>query len=92
MKKFLKKLSYTLTLTLVFGYGIYTVIEQQIELDEIDKEKQSYMALYEEEEMKHEQLLEVKENINSDSYIEEVAREKLGLVMPYETIFMDASI
>ena len=92
MKKFFKKLAYTLALTLVFGYGIYTIVEQQIELGEIDKEKQSYMALYEEEEMKHEQLLEVKENINSDSYIEEVAREKLGLVMPYETIFMDASI
>lgn len=92
MKKFFKKLAYTLTLTLVFGYGIYTIVEQQLELDEIKEEKQNYMALYEEEEMKHEQLLEVKENINSDSYIEEVAREKLGLVMPYETIFMDASI
>ena len=92
MKNFLKKLLYTLTLILVFGYGIYTVIEQQIELDEINKEKEKYMALYEEEEMEHEQLLETKENINSDAYIEEIAREKLGLVMPYETIFVDASI
>ena len=46
----------------------------------------------ENEEMRHEQLLETKKNINSDEYIEEVAREKLGLVMPYEIIFVDASI
>ena len=92
MKRFFKKLAYTLVLTLLFGYGTYTVIEQQIELDEINNEKENYMVLCEEEEMEYEQLLEIKENINTDSYIEEVAREKLGLVMPYETIFMDASI
>lgn len=92
MKNFFKKLIYTLTLILVFGYGVYTIFEQQVELNEIKKEKESYMALYEEEKMEYEQLLEIKENINTDSYIEEVAREKLGLVMPYETIFMDASI
>ena len=34
-------------------------------------------------------IIETKENINSDSYIEEVAREKLDLVMPYEIIFVD---
>lgn len=92
MKKFFKKLAYTLTLILVFGYGIFTIIEQQLELDEIKAEKEKYIALYESEEMKYEQLLETKKNINSDSYIEEVAREKLGLVMPYEIIFEDASI
>lgn len=92
MKSFLKKLVYTLTITLIFGSCIYTVIEQQIELDEINEEKEKYTAIYETEQMEYERLLETKENINSDNYIEEVAREKLGLVMPYETIFVDASI
>lgn len=92
MKAFLKKLVYTLALTSIFVYGIYTIVEQQIELDNIAFEKEKYTALYEAEEMKHEQLLQTKENINSDAYIEEVAREKLGLVMPYEIIFVDASI
>lgn len=92
MKSFFKKLLYTLALTLVFGYGIYTMIEQQSELDEINKEKEKYMVIQEEEQMEYERLLEIKENINSDEYIEEMAREKLGLVMPYETIFVDASI
>lgn len=92
MKKFLKKLTYTLAITSLFAYGIYTIIEQQIELNAIAKEKEKYILLCEEEEMKYEQLIETKANINSDGYIEEVAREKLGLVMPYEIIFVDASI
>lgn len=92
MKLFLKKLVSTLIVTAVFIYGIFTLYEQQSEINSIKSEKEKYIALYEAEEMKYEQLLEIKNNINSDAYIEEVAREKLGLVMPYETIFMDASI
>lgn len=92
MKSFLKKLGYTLTLITFFIYGIYTISEQQTELNNIKKETEKYSALLEEASMEYEQLLEIKENINSDSYIEEVAREKLGLVMPYEIIFVDASI
>lgn len=92
MKLFLKKLVSTLIVTAVFIYGIFTLYEQQSEINSIKSEKEKYIALYEAEEMKYEQLLEIKNNINSDAYIEEVAREKLGLVMPYEIIFMDASI
>ena len=31
------------------------------------------------------------ENISSDEYIESVAREKLGLVKPYETVYVDSN-
>lgn len=92
MKNFLKKLAYTLTLTSFFIYGFYTLFEQQSELNNIKEEQEKYIALLEEAAMQYEQLIETKENINSDSYIEEVAREKLDLVMPYEIIFVDASI
>ena len=92
MKNFLKKLLYTFAVTLVFVYGIYTMIEQEVELKNIADEKENYVKLCENEEMRHEKILEPKKNINSDEYIEEVAREKLGLVMPYEIIFVDASI
>ncbi len=92
MKRFLKKLAYTLGIMLFFVYGMYTIIEQQSELNNINKEIEKYTVMCENENMKYEQLLETKEKINSDSYIEEVAREKLGLIMPYEIIFVDASI
>ena len=31
------------------------------------------------------------ENITSDEYIESVAREKLGLVKPYEIVYVDSN-
>ena len=31
------------------------------------------------------------DNINSDEYIESVARDKLGLVKPYEKVYVDAN-
>ncbi len=92
MKSFLKKLFYTMIFVGLFGYGFYTLAEQQVEINALKSEKDKYVTMCENEEMKHEQLLETKEKLHSDSYIEEVAREKLGLVMPYETIFVDASI
>lgn len=92
MKRFLKNFLFTFSATLMFIYGIYTLIEQEVELKEIAREKEKYISLCEEEEMKHEQLLETRKSINTDEYIEEVAREKLGLVMPYEIIFVDASM
>lgn len=91
MKDFMKRLAYTLTIILVFVYGIYTIIEQQIELDDINKEEEKYANLLEKEEMRYEQNVETIENIDSDEYIEEIAREKLGYVMPYEIIFADGT-
>ena len=41
---------------------------------------------------KNEQLVITKNSISSDKYIEEVAREKLGLVLPSEIIFVNANI
>ena len=40
MKNFLKKLLYTFAVTLVFVYGIYTMIEQEVELKNIADEKE----------------------------------------------------
>ena len=48
--------------------------------------------LIDEATIKTEELEETKGKINSDEYIEAYAREKLGLVMPYEIIFVDASL
>ena len=42
MKNFLKKLLYTFAVTLVFVYGIYTMIEQEVELKNIADEKEVF--------------------------------------------------
>ncbi len=83
MKEFFKKLLSTLLVTAVCIYFASVLISQEIE---------QYQAKLDEANMKTEELKETKNMINTDEYIENYAREKLGLVMPYETIFVDASI
>lgn len=40
-------------------------------------------------EQKYEELLALKNQVDSDTYIEHIAREKLGMVKPNEIIFED---
>ncbi len=92
MKDFLHKLFSTLMIAAMVFYLGGVLIKQEKELRTIENEKKQYQALLDEANMKTEELKQVKSRINTDEYIEEYAREKLGLVMPYEIIFMDASI
>ena len=80
-----------IVLLAVVGYVGYTFIMQQITLNKYDKEYAYYENKCVEEEYRNQDLKNEKENINSDAYIEKVARDKLGLVMPNETIYIDAS-
>ena len=92
MKDFFYNMLSTLLITgLVFYMGT-VLINQEKELNKIEEETKHYQALLDEANMKTEELRETKSRINTDEYIEEYAREKLGLVMPYEVIFVDASI
>ena len=36
-----------------------------------------------------EELIEMKENVNSPEYIEQIAREKLGMYLPNERVYID---
>ncbi len=92
MRKFFGKLLSTLLITLMFFYASCVLIEQERELRNIEKEIDRYQVLLDEATIKTEELKEVKSKINTDEYIEAYAREKLGLVMPHEIIFVDASV
>ncbi len=92
MKAFLKKLLSTLIMTAVCVYFAYVLIGQEIQLQKLNDEIDLYQAKLDEANMKTEELKATKSIINTDEYIENYAREKLGLVMPYETIFVDANI
>lgn len=80
-----------LVLVIFIGYCIYTLCDQQIQINKYD----SQISMYEKEIEEKNELIsyynEQKNNVNSDEYIEEVARESLGLVKPYEKIFIDAN-
>ncbi len=90
--KILKKLLVTLLTTFVFVYMGYILLNQQSKINDLDKEISFYSREIEEQNLKTERLNDTLTSMSTDEYMEEVARDKLGLVMPSEIIFMDASI
>lgn len=92
MNKNIKKLCTTFLITFALMYACFVIVKQEMQFVEYKKEIDTYARLIEKEELKNEQLNITKDGISSDKYIEEVAREKLGLVLPSEIIFVNANI
>lgn len=72
-------------------YFVYTFIEQQVQINKYDSEIEMYTADIENKRELVNYYNNQKGNIKSDEYIENVARESLGYVKPYEKIFIDAN-
>ena len=92
MKNIFLKLGKTLVFTAATMYILVTLISQQITLMDYNETRKLYSKQIQEEKLRNEQLIKIKSEITTSKYIEEVAREKLGLVMPNEIVFVDASI
>ena len=85
MKNLLKRV-----LILIFIiYFIYTIISQQKTLNAYAQEKESVNDQIDVAEETQAELMEMKENINSDEYIEQIAREKLEMYYPNERVYID---
>ena len=92
MGKIIKKLLKMVVLVALVMYSIVTFAKQETQFKKYDKDLQMYTSLIDEENLKHEQLTEIKNRISTDEYVEEVARDRLGLVKPNEIVFIDASL
>lgn len=79
----------TISMFLYMGYVFYN---QQIKLNELHTDIGSCERKIQEQNLETEKLTTTIASMTDDEYIEEVARERLGLVMPTEIIFMDSSI
>lgn len=73
----------------IAGYFIYNIAGQESLLDKKQNEKKRIEASIEEQKQLNEDLKKQKEEVNSDQYIERIAREKLGMVKPGEKVFSD---
>lgn len=83
--KIIKKL-----LFVVFGiYVICIFTSQQQILNRYKKEITEYTDQIQKAEETKESLLVMKENVNSPEYIEKIAREKLGMYLPNERVYID---
>lgn len=70
-------------------YFIYTLLSQQKTLNAYAKEKEKYDEEISYAQDEQEELEKMKENINSDEYIEQIAREKLDMYYPNERVYID---
>ena len=72
-------------------YVLYAVISRQQVLSTYKKEEQNYLNLIAKEQQRNAELQEIKNNINSTEFIEEIARNKLGMYLPNERVYIDIS-
>lgn len=72
-------------------YFVYTLYDQQIQMNKYDSQIEMYTSDIKSKTELKEYYSGQKVNINSDEYIEKIARESLGYVKPYEKIFIDAN-
>lgn len=92
MKNKVGKLRFGILIPLVFvGYCCHTLWKQQLQINKYDSQIKLYQQEIESKSEKIDYYESQKDNVNSDEYIESVARDSLGLVRPYEKIFIDAS-
>lgn len=87
--KFNKLMNYILITVII--YTFFTFINQQSKLNSYSKDISYYNTQIEELKEKKEELLATQENVNSEEYIEKIAREKLDMYLPNETVYIDAN-
>lgn len=90
-KKSLWGVMFTIVLIILSIYSAVTMIDQQKILVAKNNELKSIQSKIEEENKLKDELTKQKETVNSDEYIEKVAREKLGMVKHGEKIFVDVN-
>lgn len=74
-----------IVLTIIVGYRVYNM---KIELNENKEKIESLNKEYAEEEKRKEEIAEYQEYTQTDEFVEDVAREKLGLVYDDEIVFI----
>jgi len=88
MKKKANPLKILFLFFLMF-YATYTLIVQEIEIKKYDKEKVYYMEQIELAKAKNEEYKKYSEYVKTDAYIEKIAREKLGMLLPEEKLYIE---
>ena len=72
-------------------YFIYTIVSQQKTLNSYASVKDSYNEDIEVAQDENNELHEMKDNINSDEYIEQIDSKKLDMYYPNERVYIDIS-
>lgn len=88
MKKKVSPINFFVILFLIVYSGI-TFIKQEIEIKKYEKEKQVYLEQIAMAKEKNVKYRKYSEYVNTDEYIEKIAREKLRMLLPEEKIYIE---
>lgn len=84
-----KKIYKNLLLILVLAYAIFTLVNQQKILNKYNSDSKAIADKIEEQKTYNEELIAEKDNVDSQEFIEQMAREKLDMYYPNEKIYLD---
>lgn len=73
----------------VLLYFIYVCVTQQQSMAMYEREAENYKEKISTAQKENEKLQYIKNHVDSTEYIEDVAREKLGMYLPNERVYID---
>ena len=76
----------------VFTYAVITLINQQITLNRYKETEAKLTEQIEKENKYKDELIATKDNVNSEEFIEQMAREKLDMYLPTEKVYVDTGM
>lgn len=91
MKK-TKKIYKNLLIILAVLYVLFTLANQQKTINQYDANSKQLALQIQEQEAYREELTAKKENVDSEEFIEQMAREKLDMYLPNEKIYIDTGM
>jgi cell division protein DivIC len=90
-RKQTKSFILTLGIILLVGYFVITIVGNVLSYKERQGELEQKNAAYEAQIEENDRLQEIVNSEDKSDYIEKVAREKLGFIMPGEKVFYDVT-
>lgn len=87
-----KKIIKILFFIILGVYACITLINQQIALNRYNENQAELSKQIEEETEHNKELVAIKDNVNSEEFIEQMAREKLDMYLPTEKVYVDTGM
>lgn len=87
-----KKLIRNIIIILALIYAVFTLIKQQNVINQYVSTSRDLASQIEQEKEYKDELAKKQEDINSDEFIEDAAREKLDMYLPNEKVYIDTGM
>ena len=84
-----RKIYKKILILIIAIYAIFTLVNQQKTLNQYSKNSEELTVQINEQKAYNEELAKQKDNVNSEEFIEQMAREKLDMYYPNERVYVD---